>query len=105
MSAGIFIVRLAVLSQRIFYCNGMTHTDRMRYWADLLTNSPIYAINDTSKRAQVRRLKHAFVCVSWLCHTYFRSEPRLKQMASDMTFLINENNNQWAGVSIEFPFL
>ena len=90
-----FFFRFVVLSAAVEDCNGMNHTDRMRYWGNLLTKSPA-----TKFGTRVTQ-KHVFVGVSWtVSKLLYRSEEgqKLCQLANKMTFLINEDNHKWAGV-------
>lgn len=90
-------LRMLVLSNATGLCNGMTHQDRLTYWADSLKKSPA-----TQCGASIGR-DHVFVCAAFLCYmllteTGGQSGLELASMAASMTYLINEDNLKWAGV-------
>ena len=90
------IHRFLVLSAAVGMCNGMNHTARLSYWYDLLINTPA-----TQNGEKVDR-RHVFVSQSWTTFKLLRNEPGnlLRPMLARMTYLINEKNTHWAGVSL-----
>lgn len=97
VECGDLLCRMAVLSSRVFYCNGMNHSSRMAYWRDTISKSP--AFNRDSDTDHVR-WRHIFICVSWQCDKHLKFKD-LKILTGYMTYLINEDNHNWAGVSAQ----
>lgn len=93
-----YVHRLLMMSDAAGYCNGMSHHARLVYWRQLLHNSSATGYGNNITR------RHVFISVAWLGKRLLVRHGRsagkdLARMAGSMTFVINERNDDWTGVS------